>query len=367
MHRSLRAGLIPAVLVANVVATGAPGVQAHTTRVPARVSELTSAAQVDAYLAHNQFRGYMLLINRQGQTILSKGYGMADAEHGVPNSIDTPYPPFGVIGFMIALATLKLQEQGKLHVQDKLCAYLSGCPNAWRPITLHELLIGTSGVSSGGVDLFGSPGTIKQTIAVCQTTPLQAAPGTVSEDDPCNRVLLSAVLSRAAGKPFGTLMQELIFRPAGMAHTRVTMSVAPPGSAQVYTSGNPASPLSFGAYPLIYSTIEDIERLDRAVLAGQVISEASVRAIFTPYANDNAPYDGPYRGYGILLLKPKTPAKEYAFVDFGAVGYMISDQFALHSSTMGIWFSNDSTWGDDAENTFVSHLGSLMQPLFPTN
>jgi CubicO group peptidase (beta-lactamase class C family) len=370
MQHVLSSGALAVVLVASVAAASAPRAQAHLSGAPARADQLMSGAQVDAYLTKARFRGYMLLVDRKGRTILSKGYGMADAEHKVPNTVESPYPAFGVIGFMIALATLKLQEQGKLHVQDKLCAYISGCPSAWRSITLHEVLVGTSGISSGGADLFAPPGgTIKQTVALCEAAPLQAAPGTLSEDNPCNRVVLSAVLTKVAHKPFGTLMQDLVFHPAGMTHTQVALRAAPPDSAQQYISGAPAPALSFGAYPLIYSTITDIERLDRAVLAGKILSAPAQRALLTPYINDNPPVAiGPYRAYGTFLVNPQNAAKVYAFTDQGAGGtsYFISNQFALHSSAMGIWFSNDSMWDGDADNTLVSLLGSLMEPLFPS-
>ena len=44
------------------------------------------------------------------------------------------------------MAILLLQAQGKLNVQDKLCAYLSNCPEIFKPITLYHLLMMSSGI-----------------------------------------------------------------------------------------------------------------------------------------------------------------------------------------------------------------------------
>ena len=39
-----------------------------------------------------------------------------------------------------------LQERGKLKVGDSICKYLTDCPEAWKPITLRNLLTHTSGI-----------------------------------------------------------------------------------------------------------------------------------------------------------------------------------------------------------------------------
>ena len=46
------------------------------------------------------------------------------------------------------MAVLQLQEQGKLKVQDPICRYVTPCPDAWKPVTIHHLLTHTSGIPS---------------------------------------------------------------------------------------------------------------------------------------------------------------------------------------------------------------------------
>ena len=130
---------------------------------------------MDAYLTQASFHGYMYL-ERQGQIILSKGYGMADAEHKVPSMIQTNWPAFAETRFLVALGIMRLQEQGKLAVQDKICRYITGCPAAWRPITIEELLTNASGLDS--YDPFNATGGLAQTLAACKATALLAPPGT---------------------------------------------------------------------------------------------------------------------------------------------------------------------------------------------
>ncbi|MFY9826410.1 MAG: serine hydrolase domain-containing protein [Thermoanaerobaculia bacterium] len=39
-----------------------------------------------------------------------------------------------------AMAALKLRDQGKLRLEDPLCKYLDDCPEAWKPVTLQQLM-----------------------------------------------------------------------------------------------------------------------------------------------------------------------------------------------------------------------------------
>lgn len=101
------------------------------------------ATQADAFLeqqvANHTFSGTVQVM-RDGKVLFSKGYGMADWDGQVPNTLNTKFRIGSVTKQFTALAILLLQEQGRLHVQDHLCTYIAHCPTAWQPITLHELL-----------------------------------------------------------------------------------------------------------------------------------------------------------------------------------------------------------------------------------
>ena len=94
-----------------------------------------------------------VLVARDGQIILSKGYGLADHDRKIPNTPQTRFPIGALTDQFTALAVLTLQEQGKLNVQDNICMYLSDCPDAWKPITIQHLLTHSSGLP----DFINSP------------------------------------------------------------------------------------------------------------------------------------------------------------------------------------------------------------------
>src|SRR5215212_11294186 len=87
-----------------------------------------------------------ILVARDGKVLVSKGYGMADAENDVPNTPETKFRLGSLTKQFTAASILLLQERGKLSVQDSICKYVAPCPEAWQPVTIHHLLSHTAGV-----------------------------------------------------------------------------------------------------------------------------------------------------------------------------------------------------------------------------
>ena len=100
---------------------------------------------MNAAVRINRFSGAVLLA-RDGQPIVSRGYGMANLEHAVPNTPQTVFRVGSVTKQFTGMAVVLLQERGKLSVNDPICKYLTDCPTAWQPITIKNLLTHTAGI-----------------------------------------------------------------------------------------------------------------------------------------------------------------------------------------------------------------------------
>ena len=99
---------------------------------------------MDARVKRDHFSG-SVLIARDGKVLFSRGYGMANLEHDVPNTPHTKYRLGSITKQFTAMAILILQERGKLKVEDKVKKYLPDAPKAWDEITIRHLLTHTSG------------------------------------------------------------------------------------------------------------------------------------------------------------------------------------------------------------------------------
>ncbi len=127
----------------------APPVVALTGLAQTAPSDNEVIAKAEEYLNAlarlNRFNG-VVLIARDGKTLVSKSYGMANVEDAVPNTPQTRFPIASITKTFTATAVLMLQERGKLSVQDAICKHLPDCPAAWQAITIHHLLTHTSGI-----------------------------------------------------------------------------------------------------------------------------------------------------------------------------------------------------------------------------
>ena len=102
--------------------------------------------KLDDYItsAHLAFKfNGMALVARKGEILLQKGYGLRDVTTKSPNKPDTRFPILSITKPFTAIAILKLQEQGKLSVQDRLTKYFPEYPNGHK-IKVHHLLMHSS-------------------------------------------------------------------------------------------------------------------------------------------------------------------------------------------------------------------------------
>jgi CubicO group peptidase (beta-lactamase class C family) len=109
------------------------------------------AAELDAIVqANNQAGTYdgSVLVARNGQVLLSQGYGLADRENKIPNTPQTKFRIASITKQFTAMAILLLQEQGKLSVEDSICNYITNCPEIFKPVKIRHLLSQSAGLPS---------------------------------------------------------------------------------------------------------------------------------------------------------------------------------------------------------------------------
>ena len=285
------------------------------------------APQVDSLLtnmvAHQQFSG-SVLIAQHGHVLLSKGYSMADWDHGVPNTPHTRFYLGSTTKQFTAMAILILQQQGKLHVHDRLCSYLASCPAAWQPLTIHELLTHTSGIPQLD-DSQLSGASPEAWIASYNGVSLAFTPG--NQFDYCSVCyqILGYVVERASGEPYIQFLQQSIFGPLQMKDTGFNPNyLSLPGYAVGYagwrvnavTLGWPMAPqwtflLGSG---LLQTTVEDMYRWDQALYTTTPVSQQTLDEAFTPY-DPASQYVGSGYGYGWFLAKSPVPGHRLIWHD----------------------------------------------------
>jgi len=178
---------------------------------------------MNAAMRINRFSGSVLLA-RDGQPIVSRGYGLANIENDVSNTPQTVFRLGSVTKQFTAMAILLLQERGKLSVNDPICKYLADCPQTWQPITIKNLLTHTAGIPNytdfpDFTKTAAAETTTAELITRFRDKPLQFALGEKFAYSNSGYYLLGAIIERVSGKSYPDFLQENIFAPLGMKHT----------------------------------------------------------------------------------------------------------------------------------------------------
>ena len=246
--------------------------------------------KIDRYLRTEMRRqhipGLSLAIIRNGTPLYLKGYGVATLEHPVTAAPDTVYQ-IGSIGKQFtATAVMLLAQDHKLDLDDPLSKYLPEIPPSWSAITLRLILNHQSGIAQ-----FTTPGrqlldlrhdyTDTELIQLAIGQPLDFVPGNDVSYSDTGYVLLGFVINRIIGGFYGDFLQERVFGPLGMSHTRIISDadivrnrasgyeLDDHGTLRNQTPVSPA--LNRTADGSLYSTVLDLLKWDRALDRGTIL------------------------------------------------------------------------------------------------
>lgn len=273
-------------------------------QITARVDEY-----MNAVLRVDGFSG-TILVARDGKPIVSKGYGMANIELNVPNSPDNVFRLGSVTKQFTGMSIAMLQERGKLSVSDAMCKYISDCPDAWKPITINQLLRHTSGVTNYTAfpDFAKTtvlPTTTAEMVDTFKKAPLDFEPGAKMSYSNSGYFLLGVIIEKVSGKTYADFLQENIFTPLGMKQTyyddplKIIMHRASGYQKQAGKIINAAYtdmsvPYAAGS---LASTTGDLLIWDQALYTDKLVSKKSLNEIFTPEKGDSG------YGYGWGIAK----------------------------------------------------------------
>lgn len=262
-----------------------------------------------SFQSHRKFMG-TVLVAKQGKVYLVKGYGMADLEWDVPNTPDAKFRLGSITKQFTATAILQLGEAKKLSLQDKACKYFDGCPDAWKQITIHQLLSHTSGIPSYTNDpgfpkpqFLRLPKTPAEVLLLSKDKPLDFPPGSQWKYDNSGYTFLGLIIEKVSGEFYADYLKKHIFDPLGMSDTGYDKTAVvlldrasgyQPCGDQLCNSDYIDMSLPYSAGSL-YSTVNDLYKWDRALYGDQILSKASRDLMFTSVTHDY--------GYGWMLGK----------------------------------------------------------------
>jgi len=270
------------------------------------------AGEIDIYLNSlvdaNEFVG-AVLVAHENQMILSKGYGFSNQDQEIPNSSQTKFRICSITKQFTAMGILLLQNQGKLSVKDPFCNYISDCPITWEKISIHKLLVHTSGIPDF-TDLPDYentkhlPTTPRQLIVRFRDEPLQFDPGAMWRYSNSGYLILGSIIEQVSGQTYDAFIQEYIFDilqmdDSGYDHNLDIIATGYKGTGDRWNEAeyiDASVPYAAGA---LYSTVKDMYLWDQALYSDRLIPKELLDVMFSPYVNSPI---GDY-GYGWFITE----------------------------------------------------------------
>lgn len=189
--------------------------------------EPSFAKPLDEFLQDRHSHGFSgaVVIERGGELIFAKYYGLANIEKNIPWSEDTVYCLGSITKPMTAAAITKLHVDGKLSVEDSIGKWIPGLSAEKQAITIHHLLTHSAGVPNIFGGDFDPKATREWFLEQFQNCELLWGPedfGKKYDYSNAGYSLLAVIIEEASGVPYETYLKQAIFAPIGMTMTGYT-------------------------------------------------------------------------------------------------------------------------------------------------
>jgi N-acyl-D-amino-acid deacylase len=310
---------------------------------PAGAAEVVATGRVHAALApfdrlmigflqEHKLPGAALAVAKDGRLVYSRGFGFADREAREPVHPGSLFRIASVSKPLTAVAVLRLVEQGKLRLNDRVFEVLHleeprgrkvKFDERWKHVTILHLLH-----HAGGWDRDRSfdPMFVSPDIVAELKVPAPARPGDIIqymlrrplEFDPGSKYvysnfgycLLGRVIEKVSGQGYEDYVRNEVLAPLGAAHVRLgktLLSERAKGEVKYYVRNNATGPAIMGpnlgkpapvpygtwciesmdAHGAWISSAEDLVRFASAFddpAACKVLGEKSIQRMFAPPA-----------------------------------------------------------------------------------
>ncbi len=250
--------------------------------------------------------GAYAIATQGDHVIFSRGFGRADLEHDVPLTEQSVVRIASLTKQFTAVAVLRLVQEGRLRLEDRLGGVLAKCPPAWRAITIGQLLAQTAGVTDDLAPLYAgvmSDLTVDELLALYADRPLETEPGAKWRYSNLNYWILGKVIETVGKTPYADFIAKFVLAP-GMTHTRYGSHAAIiPGRASGYEADAAAgwvnaryfsTTLGYSAGGFL-STPADLAIWYGALARGGILAPATLALALT----EQRTTDGEPTGYGL--------------------------------------------------------------------
>lgn len=176
---------------------------------------------VQNQMVKRKIPGLQLAIVKHGKIIKTGNYGLANIQDSIPVSDRTVFTINSITKAFTGIAILQLAEAGKLKLDAPISAYLTDIPEAWKPVTVQQLLSHTSGIpdivdEEEAVMIHDNPETAWQKVL---QMPNDFKAGEKFSYNQTNYLLLGRIIDKLSGMSFQEFITKEQLQKVGMTKT----------------------------------------------------------------------------------------------------------------------------------------------------
>lgn len=297
--------VIPSLQLAALLITAVqPAPPATAANADSRVA--SARAAIEAWFVEQRVPAMTVAVVRDGDTVFSAAFGVADRERELPATRETLFRIGSVSKALTSVALGRMVARGVVSLDESPRAALPDLPEPYGAMTLRQIAGHLAGIPHyRGVDFVNTRHYESAIDAVSKfrDRPLVAAAGERFLYSSYGWNLLGAVLEASAGKSFQQIVAEEVIAPFGLRRTRLEVAGETledrAESYAVLTSSMMRAPRidNSDAYPSagFLSTADELARFGWLVLEGGVLP-TTMRQVL--WAEQHAA-DGSGTGYGL--------------------------------------------------------------------
>jgi len=323
-------------------------------------------AAIEQAIREDRIPGAVLIVGHNGQIVHRKAYGRrVILPVPEPMTVDTIFDCASLTKVVATTsAVMKLFEEGKLRLNDRVTEYLPDFQGGKSDITIRNLFTHFSGMRPD-VDLLPVWSGYETGIRMALRDKPTAPPGARFVYSDINFILLGEIVRRVSGQTLPDFARQTIFNPLGMSESMFQ----PPASLRGRIA--PTEPPSKGEAPLrgivhdpttrfmggiaghagLFSTADDLARFAQMMVqkgswqGARIFSPLTIEKFTTP---QSPPDQSILRGLGWDIDSPFSSPRGDLF-PIGSYGHT--------------GFTGTSMWLDPESQTYIVLLANSVHPI----
>ena len=260
---------------------------------------------INAKMKGAEIPGISIAIVQRGNILYTNCYGLANLEHAVPVTPESPFKIASLTKPITAIATMQLVEKDMIDLDQHIGYYLDNLPEEWEAITVRQLLSHTSGLA----DYFQAPDwswrnswrldlTHDEFIKMNAKSPKIFESGEKMKYCNTNYYLLGMLIEKVSGKNYAKYLTDHIFEPLGMSNSRLDNAkaiIANRVTGYTLEEGvlkNAEFTSDTWAYSEggVITTAEDLAKLDSSLYTEKLLKKRSIELMWTPTKLNDGSY-----------------------------------------------------------------------------